>query len=385
MHLIDQIRAIERRYATLRGPPAATAGLRRADALLPEAPPGAAGERRETTPQHAASLAQPAQDVERSPQHAEDVIPTGWKAVDEALSHGAAFRGGLARGGLHEFFGVAPWPAEPPSDPAGEGAPVPHAALARHGLPRRAWRLHAKTRARLEGPPRVLPASSHGDGTWLAPLAIAAHLAWQALDRAETDRWVVWVGRISRPFPRLLARDQGRDPRLLERSIFVDPPSAAARLWAIDLALRCAAVEGVVADGSGLEFPATQRLGHLARTRRRWVLLLRPPAERVRLSAAHSRWQVFWRPPRGAGSSPRAGWILSLLRCKGVQGEPGPASWALEWDHAQGVVRLSAALADSAGAARIAAPPRCARPAAGRLGDPADRAAARGAARAVCV
>jgi len=384
MHLIDQIRAIERRYATLRGPLTAGVSLRsaealHADALRAEGTEGAEAVKVAEDAEQSVTAVKTGEVAEVAERLAvasaalgrselEDAIPTGWSAVDEAL------QGGLPRGGLHEFFGVAAWPVER----AAEGSPAGPAARPRPLGSRepRGWRFGPSARGSPE-PPR-------GDGTWLAPLAIAAHLAWQALDRADRDRWILWIGRISRPFPRLLARDQGRDPRLLQRSIFVDPPSAAARLWAIDLALRCAAVEGVVADGSGFDLPATQRLQHLARTRRTWALLLRPPPERVRLSAAHSRWQVFWRPREDA--SPQAGWILRLLRCKGVHGEPGPRSWALEWSHAEGVVHLSAALADSAGAARIAAAlPRYARPAAGVLGDSADRVAARRAARAVCV
>lgn len=173
------------------------------------------------------------------------------------------------------------------------------------------------------------------------------HLAWRGLETCETARWIVWVGRACFPYPWALLRGRVCDQQLLARSIFVAPPDAYGRLWAIDLALRCPAVEGVLADGSEFDRVATQRVQFLARTRDKWALLTRPVRELGRLSAAHSRWRVQWATSHEAEFEVQPRWNVELLRYKGLAGESW--RWKLESDHAQGGIRMSAALVDSAG------------------------------------
>lgn len=222
-------------------------------------------------------------------------LSTGWSPIDELLG------GGLARGALHEWFGVTT----------------------------------------VDGTVRGEP--------WMPPLTVLTHLAWRGLETCEAARWIVWVGRACFPYPRALLRGQMCDQRLLTRSIFVAPPDAYGRLWAIDLALRCPAVEGVLADGSEFDRVATQRVQFLARTRNKWAILTRPVRELDKLSAAHSRWRVQWAQPRGMEINVQPRWSVELLRCKGLAGDSW--RWELESDHAQGGVRVSAALVDSAGSA----------------------------------
>ncbi len=173
---------------------------------------------------------------------------------------------------------------------------------------------------------------------WFAatpPLCVLAHLAWQALE--ERQGRVLWIGRRVWPYPRALVRDFGvragnqelelaRLPRadrpddanlLLHRSLFVDAPRPASRLWAVDVALRCPAVTAVVADASGLDMAATRRLQLAAEAGRGFGLLARPPREERELSAAATRWRVK-RAPAGAAGNPR--WSLRLLRAKSVLG-----------------------------------------------------------------
>jgi hypothetical protein len=50
------------------------------------------------------------------------------------------------------------------------------------------------------------------------------------------------------------------DQRLLDRSVFVDPATPAERVWAIELALRCAGVAAVIADGTALSMAESRRL-----------------------------------------------------------------------------------------------------------------------------
>ncbi|MHC5023559.1 MAG: hypothetical protein ACYTGG_06560, partial [Planctomycetota bacterium] len=151
---------------------------------------------------------------------------------------------------------------------------------------------------------------------------------------------------------------------LLRRSLFVDPPDGAARLWAIDLAARCPAVAAVVADGRGLRLAHTRRLQLAAERSGSLVLLARPPGELRELSVAGTRWRL--ERTRSSGANPR--WRLELLRCKGSRrgraaggggarsegsGDTNAATeamscsgWMLEWDRVQGAVCLPADVVD---------------------------------------
>lgn len=171
---------------------------------------------------------------------------------------------------------------------------------------------------------------------WSPPLYLLAHAASLALSQSSHGR-VLWIGRRCWPHPRTLIQAGGRT--LLDRSVFVAPPDAAARVWAVDVSLRCAAAAVVVADGSGMNMAATRRLQLAAAHGGSLALIARPPHERAELSAAGARWGV--RPLPSESGRPR--WIVELLRCKGVQPTHGePRSWIAEWDHAQSAVLVSA-------------------------------------------
>ncbi|MFA9476948.1 ImuA family protein [Phycisphaerales bacterium AB-hyl4] len=205
-------------------------------------------------------------------------VVTGWTAVDAALG------GGLVAGVVHEWFG---------GEPAGPG------------------------QAADEAP----------------PLTVLMHLARQAMGGGPRGGWCVWVGRGCWPHPHGLVDEQAA---VLERCLWVDPPTAAFRVWAIDLAARCAGVAVVVADGSGLDMAATRRLQLAAEAGGTLVLLARPAKERVKRSAASTRWAVT--PAVSDTNTPR--WELALWRCKGVQqrvGQEGQQTvWWLEGKHTRG-------------------------------------------------
>ena len=296
---------------------------------------------------------------------AEAVRPTGWPAVDAVLG------GGLRAGSLHEWFGVSV-----------EGEPV-----------RRGRR-------------------------WSPPLSVLVHLARAGLAVPGPPRWAVWIGRMCFPYAPVLAadrsetgmpetgmpetgmrraagpdfdviksdftsksfpngelsrdgspRDGARSDGLLARSLWVTPPNADGRLWAVDLALRSPAVGVVLADGSGFSMAATRRVQLLAAEHGVGALLVRPPWERGELSAAQTRWQVCWHPARalGADGVPRPRWRVRLLRCKGVQTVKTQSAWILEWDGDTGALHLPAELADPARPARARATTGEARPVAGTI------------------
>jgi len=188
------------------------------------------------------------------------------------------------------------------------------------------------------------------------PVCVLSHLAGRAL--AEDGGYVVWVGRRCWPYGRLLVH--GDDRLLLERSVFVDVPNDAAKLWAVDVALRCEAVSAVVADGSGFDIAATRRLQLAARAGRSMGLLARPPGERHELSAAATRWAI---QPVVNHDRPRPRWRVTQLRCKSGVGlrlaacgltDPHDSvahhssliAHHLEYDGVQGLIHLPAELGD---------------------------------------
>lgn len=269
----------------------------------------------------------------------EDVgrVPMGLGAIDTLLG------GGLRRGAVHEWVGV------------GEGT------------------------GREEGTEAQRHKGTKGRERWTAPVCVLTHLARRALrvrggeGRACVEAgcegggavrgWVVWVGRRVWPYGRALVCQGtlladvsgdgqaearwGVDDALLRRSIFVDAPDDATRLWAMDLALRCAAIACVVGEGHGFDVAATRRLQLGARAGRTLGLLARPPTETKCASVASSRWLVGHVPTSGADErahehgarrggesdvavNPR--WIVELVRCKGVRPSvEAPRQWGVEW------------------------------------------------------
>lgn len=226
-----------------------------------------------------------------------------------------------------------------PPPPREASTPQAHPELLLGSLPPRA--VHEWFGLEIEG-----SASAHH---WVPPVGLLLELAERCVAcAAGGGRHAVWIGRRSWPYPRLLD-----DGALAGAALLVDPPDAGARLWAIDLAARCPAVAVVVADGSGLDLPATRRLQLAAKRGSAVVLVARPPAERDRLSAAATRWRVRPAPPASSHDRiPR--WTVDLLRCKGVQPDVETLRSAeVEWRRARNGVGLAAALPDRSRAAAV--------------------------------
>jgi hypothetical protein len=160
---------------------------------------------------------------------------------------------------------------------------------------------------------------------WIAPLSILIHVVRQTRGR------VMWIGRRVWPYPRGLAVP------LLARSIFVDAPGRDERVWAIDLALRSAAVGAVVGDGAGLSMAESRRLQLAAGSGRGLGLVARPLKEVRELSAAQTRWVIRPEPSKGGGEEPC--WSVELLRCKGLSPVPEEGRrWVVRRDHETGDV-----------------------------------------------
>lgn len=200
------------------------------------------------------------------------------------------------------------------------------------------------------GDPRCgVGSARRADPLHLPPLAILIDLAWRAIlqrDQAGEGAMVLWIGSRCRPYPHALVRRDPSNPhgpgdrRLLERSIFVEAAGAAERVWAIDLALRCAAVAAVIADGRALSMADSRRLQIAAAAGGAPAWLARPARERGELSAARTRWLVAPEPSLTSQQT----WRVELLRCKGGQPAPGSARlWAVRRDDATGRIHEWAA------------------------------------------
>lgn len=177
--------------------------------------------------------------------------------------------------------------------------------------------------------------------------ALLLHIARRAMRQragaadAAGVRPIIWISPHRRTYPPALAP-------LLPMVVWVQSPDRRARLWSIDLALRCRGVSAVIADGVGLEMAASRRLQLAAETGGTLGLLYRPMRDRSMLSVAATRWMV--RPSPSPTSHPR--WSVELLRCKGAQPDrEAPRCFTVEWDHVQGDLVVPDQLADRSGAA----------------------------------
>ncbi|MHC4711070.1 MAG: hypothetical protein ACYTA3_11790 [Planctomycetota bacterium] len=139
-------------------------------------------------------------------------------------------------GGWHEAGGMGPG-----ATALAEGQAV------RHGLPlarRTRASVYDKTRQSRGTHSWCMPPGgvhewfgvAHAAHSWAPPLGILLHLALRSLE--GSPGCVVWIGRRCWPYPHVL------NGAGLRRSIFVDPPDGASRLWTIDLAARCPGVAG---------------------------------------------------------------------------------------------------------------------------------------------
>ncbi len=282
----------------------------------------------------------------------EGTVPTGWPSIDAALP------GGLPRGLVTEWFGVG---EEPPSDAAQDSLDREKVDREK-GNRERADREKSGREKPLSG---AAPTRRPAPEPWTPPVSLLVHVAHQVVSGSggagQPTGPVLWIGERVWPYGRALVRAGPGGARLLARSLFVaisgsravnpaaargrDEPArdgdVGARLWALDLALRCRAVAAVVADGSGFSMAASRRLQVAAEAGQAFVLLARPPEELDVLSAAGVRFVVTHvrqepgelgapgdaATPRTRG--PAATWSLALRRAKGAAAREARAGESL--------------------------------------------------------
>ena len=128
---------------------------------------------------------------------------------------------------------------------------------------------------------------------------------------------VVWIGPRNELFGPGLA-ELGLAP---ERLIVVRARPAAARLWALEEALRSPGLAAALAEVEQLSLTQSRRLQLAAEAKGVTALLLRPPGAGATPSAAATRWRIEAAPSEAAGGRRRASgrphWRV----------EPVPLSW----------------------------------------------------------
>lgn len=203
---------------------------------------------------------------------------------------------------------------------------------------------------------RIMAGFGRGVHELLAPvppiavcMGIAAGHSGDAGSERTARGLIVWIGRRCWPYPPSLV-NSGAGPSgetgLLERSVYVDPPTREDRLWAMDVALRSPAAAVVVADARGLSMAGSRRLQLAAEAGGAIGLLARPPDERGEISAAATRWLVSPGPPDALDPA-RPTWTLRLLRRKGLRPMTEDArDWTVRLDDGTRLVSVDADAAD---------------------------------------
>jgi protein ImuA len=230
-------------------------------------------------------------------------------------------------------------------------AAMPTPSLASPSLNRLRSRIAA-----LEGTGREVVASVVPLGTW----EVDAALPWGGLplgclhevaplaspdgieDGAALGFAALLLGRLAatrgRPVLWMAARDDLYPPGLAglglapERLLMVRPGPAAQGLWALEEAVRCTGLSGVLGEVRGIDFTAARRLQLAARASGVAALLLNRGQP---CGPAVTRWRVGPAPGEGP---PAEGvwpwrWRLELTHCRGRgTGEEGVVSaWTVEW------------------------------------------------------
>ncbi|MFN5061875.1 MAG: ImuA family protein [Pseudomonadota bacterium] len=199
-------------------------------------------------------------------------IQFGLESIDAALPcHG------LRRGALHEFL------YHDPLDPHSLACTLPTVL---------AYNAHM-----------ALVSTSNGSTSWGSPLSAL--------------KCTIWIGKQSWPAPPALAAISTNEHQLVSsffsRSIFIDPPNDSATLWAIDRALRCPAVDLIVAACPSISRATSQRLSLAAQNNNSTAILLRPYKDRSIPSCSSSRWILSTNPSTSESPS----WQLSLAKLRG--------------------------------------------------------------------
>lgn len=196
------------------------------------------------------------------------------------------------------------------------------------------------------------PAGTQGPAASLPPLTLPTVIAGQAFSQLQAQMqnnslpsYIIWIGRRSWPTPFLLKAIEQQTPKsfsLLSFCIFADPPTEKLHLWAIETALRTAGISIIIAACEKLSFSISRRFALAAEKGNSLGILLRAAKNlslyRHTSNAAVKQNTPLNMPPTAAltswlispfpALSPFPCWEMRLLRCKGRQ--PYNNQWVIE-------------------------------------------------------
>lgn len=142
----------------------------------------------------------------------------------------------------------------------------------------------------------------------------------------QNDMPCLWISRRRTIFPpslKLFGIDSGK-------IIFIDVPREKEVLWVMEEALKCRALNAVVAEIKELDFTHSRRLQLAVENSRVTGFVHRLGPRRISPTASVTRWQVYPVNSHPVDGLPGVGfprWKVELLKVR--NGRPG--CWELEW------------------------------------------------------
>jgi protein ImuA len=138
---------------------------------------------------------------------------------------------------------------------------------------------------------------------------------------------LLWISSSRILFPPAL-KNFGIQP---DRFIFIDLQKESDVLWAIEEALKCAALTAVVGELKEISFTASRRLQLAVEQSQVTGFILRNNPRSMNTTACVSRWKITPLPTASIDDLPGIGypqWKVDLLRIR--NGKPG--SWEIKWE-----------------------------------------------------
>ena len=137
---------------------------------------------------------------------------------------------------------------------------------------------------------------------------------------------LLWISSCRTLFPPAL-KNFGVEP---DHVIFIDLQKEKQVLWAMEEALKCAALTAVVGELHEIDFTASRRLQLAVEQSRVTGLIIRRNAKKLTTTACIARWKITSLPSEAIEDLPGVGspaWRVELLRIR--NGKPGV--WKVVW------------------------------------------------------
>jgi protein ImuA len=146
----------------------------------------------------------------------------------------------------------------------------------------------------------------------------------------ENNGIVIWISTARNIFPPALV-SFGISP---DKIIFVDLKKEKEILWAMEEALKCNGLSGVIGEIKELSFTVSRRFQLAVEQSQVTGFILRRDPHKLETNACVSRWQITSLPSQSIDGLPGVGfprWKVELLKTR--NGKTG--SWEIEWSAGQ--------------------------------------------------